>query len=117
MTQRWTTLFAVVVLVAATAVVSAAQQESIEELRAKTEQGDGETQTTLGLRYTEGRGVPQDDVQAHKWISLSVSRSNGEERDEAIELRDSIVRRLTFDQRAEAQRLAREWDEAHPAPH
>ena len=32
----------------------------------------------------------------------------------AVALRDEIASRLTPDQRAEAQRLAREWDEAHP---
>ena len=44
MTRRWTTFFAAVVLVAATAVVSTAQQESIENLRLKAEQGDTDDQ-------------------------------------------------------------------------
>ncbi len=32
----------------------------------------------------------------------------------AVEARDSVANVLTADQRAEAQRRAREWDEAHP---
>ena len=54
MPQRWMTFFAAVVLVAATAVVGTAQQESIEELRAKAEQGDAFAQHMLGLNYEYG---------------------------------------------------------------
>ena len=58
--------------------------------------------------------MPQDDVQAHMWSNLAASRSTGEDRDQAVKNRDNIANRLTPDQRAEAQRLAREWDDAHP---
>jgi TPR repeat protein len=61
MPQRWTTFFAAVVLVAATAGVGAAQQESIEELRARADQGNAETQFNLGFMYANGVGVPQDE--------------------------------------------------------
>ncbi len=37
MTRRWTTFFAALVLVVATTVVGAAQQETIEEWRARAE--------------------------------------------------------------------------------
>ena len=99
---------------AATAGVGTAQQESIDELRARAEQGDADAQTNLALMYANGTGVPQDDVQAYIWFSLSASRSSGEARDRAANNRDRVYETLTFDQRAEGQRLAREWDEAHP---
>jgi hypothetical protein len=111
MPQRWTTFFAAAVLVAATAGVGAAQQESIDELRARAEQGDADAQFYLGVMYTNGRGVPQDDVQAYMWFNLSAALGQGED---AVKARDRVASRLTPDQRAEAQRLAREWDEAHP---
>ncbi len=114
MPQRWTMFFAAVVLVAATVGVGTAQQESIDELRARAEQGHAEAQFNLGISYTSGRGVPQDDVLAYMWFNLATSRSTGEDGDEAAEVRDRIATRLTPDQLAEAQRLAREWDEAHP---
>ena len=155
MTRRWTTFFAAAVLVVATAGVGTAQPESIEELRARAEQGDGLLQFSLGYRYGEGDGVPQDgmeavrwyrlaaeqgnvaamynlaityhyardvpqdDMQAYMWFNLAASRMIGEDRDKAVIGRDIIARetmnsRLTPDQRAEAQRLALEWDEAHP---
>ena len=98
----------------ATAVVGTAQHESIEDLRANAEQGNARAQFGLGVMYANGRGVPQDDVQAYIWFSLSASRSSGEARDRAANNRDRVYETLTFDERAEAQRLAREWDEAHP---
>ena len=64
--------------------------------------------------YENGRGVPQDDVQAYMWYNLAASRSTGEDRDGAVANRDLAAEELTADQRAEAQRLAREWDDAHP---
>ena len=65
--------------------------------------------------YAEGRGVPQDCVQAHMWINLASSRMTaGEERELAVKSRDNLASLMTPAQLAEAQRLAREWDAAHP---
>jgi hypothetical protein len=38
----------------------------------------------------------------------------GEDRESAVEARDRIADELTPDDLSEAQRLAREWDAAHP---
>ena len=52
----------------------------------------------------------QDYVQAHMWYNLAAARMPpGEERDTAVEIRDTIAKRMTPAQVAEAQRLAREW--------
>ena len=67
MPQRWTTFFAAALLVAATAGVGTAQQESIEELRARAEQGDADAQLSLGVAYVSGQGVPQSYVEAVRW--------------------------------------------------
>ena len=64
--------------------------------------------------YADGRGVPQDDVQAHMWFNLAASRLTGEQREIAVRGRDSVADRMTPDQLADAERLAREWDAAHP---
>ncbi len=185
MPQRWTTFFAAVVLVVATAVVGSAQPEPIEELRARAEQGDAEAQFSLGinyeyglggvpqdqaeavrwirlaaeqgdhgaqnilggfyqsgngvlqndaeavrwwrmaaeqgnllayyglaLQYFNGDGVPQDDVFAHMWANLAAAGASDDYfRRNTVALRDQVANRLTPDQRAEAQRLARETDE------
>ena len=55
--------------------------------------------------YVQGQGVPQDYVQAHMWFNLSTARGyEGARRN-----RDIAAGRITPNQLAEAQRLAREW--------
>ena len=71
-------------------------------------------QFSLGFMYATGQGVPQDDVQAHMWFNLAASRMTGEDREIAVRSRDRVADGLTPEQIAEAQRLAREWDDAHP---
>ena len=71
-------------------------------------------QFNLGVKYATGQGVPQDYVQAHMWFNLAASRSTGEVREDAVERRDQTANEMTPDQLAEAHRLAREWDAAHP---
>lgn len=55
-----------------------------------------------------------DYVQAHMWYNLAASRlAPGDERDQAVKDRDFLARyRLSADQLAEAQRLARAWKPA-----
>ena len=48
------------------------------------------------------------------WLNLAASRSTGEDREQAAKARDAVAERLTPEGRSEAQRLAREWDAAHP---
>jgi len=88
--------------------------QAVRWYRLAADQGNAVAQRNLGNTYNNGRGVPQDAVQAYKWYSLAAARSTGTARDDAARSRDQIANRLTPDQRAEAQRLAREWDEAHP---
>ena len=35
------------------------------------EQGDASAQYGLGLMYSDGQGVPQDNVYAHMWFNIS----------------------------------------------
>ncbi len=65
---------------------------------------------SLGELYARGLGVPRDYVQAHKWFSLAeASLPPGDTRDLSAEYLDFLAARMTPDQIAEAQRLAREW--------
>jgi len=89
-------------------------QVGIADIRARAERGDADAQLLLGVLYAEGRGVPQDYVQAHVWYNLAASRRSGEDRQRSIRGREGAESRMTPDQIAEAQRLAREWDAAHP---
>jgi uncharacterized protein len=74
------------------------------------ERGDSFSQNILGAMYLFGDGVPQDYVQAHMWFNLSASRLSDEAmRATAIKYRDEIAAKMTPEQLAEAQKMAREW--------
>ena len=55
--------------------------------------------------YALGLGVPQDYVHAHMWISLAAAQGDAD----AVNNRDIVAAKMTPDQIAEAQKLAREW--------
>ena len=88
--------------------------EAVRWIRLAADQGNGDAQLWLGLMYANGEGVPEDDVTAHMWFDLAASQSTGANQNQAIQYRDIIAERLNSDQITEAQRLACEWDEAHP---
>src|SRR6266516_1957049 len=50
-------------------------QKPIEEVKAKAEAGDAETQVELGLRYDEGAGVAKDQVEAVKWFRKAAEQN------------------------------------------
>ncbi|MBM3566043.1 MAG: sel1 repeat family protein, partial [Alphaproteobacteria bacterium] len=80
--------------------------------KSRAGQGHASAQNNLGVMYDRGQGVPQDDVQAHKWYNLASSRfpaSEKERRDKAVKNRDIMAAKMTPAQIAEAQKLAREW--------
>ena len=74
-------------------------------LRLSANQGNDLAQRKFGLMYERGDGVPQDYVQAYMWYNLGTA--NGAK--PGAVLRDALAKRMTPDQIAEAQQLAREW--------
>ena len=83
MTRRYAHLIAVVMLVAGCSAPTNDQPNlTVDEWRARAEQGDADAQLT------------------------------GEQRETAVEYRDLVANVMTPAQIAEAQRLAREWDAA-----
>ena len=64
--------------------------------------------------YAVGHGVPEDDVRAHMWLSLSETRAAHIEGAQKLEsdaraMRTTLELRMTPAQIAEAQKLASEW--------
>ena len=43
------------------------------------EKGDAAAQGMLGIMYAEGKGVPQNDVEAAKWTRLSADQGGADE--------------------------------------
>ena len=79
--------------------------EAVKWYRKAADQGEADAQIKLGVAYYFGQGVPQDYVEAHKWLNLSAAAGGTK----AGELRDLVAEKMTPEQVAEAQRLAREW--------
>ena len=88
--------------------------EAVRWYRLAAEQGLGQAQINLAIMYENGKGVPQDYVQAHIWYNLAASRMAGGHRQHAVDGRDRAAGQMNPTQIAEAQRLAREWEAAHP---
>lgn len=78
--------------------------------RPLAEKGNADAQFNLGYMYANGQGVPQDYVQAHMWVNLAASRETDPElRSAAVKARDSLAAKMTREQIARAQQLARDW--------
>jgi TPR repeat protein len=84
--------------------------QAVALYRKAAEQEDALAQTALGTLYHDGTGVPQDDVQSYMWFNLAaICADDAATRHAASQFRDELAARMTPDQIAEAQRLAREW--------
>jgi len=85
--------------------------EALVWYRKAADQGYAIAQFNLGQRYEHGRGVPSDYVHAHMWLSLAALRAGDATvaQQSAVKDRDEVAAKMTPEQIAEAQRLAREW--------
>jgi hypothetical protein len=48
-------------------------------------------------------------VESYKWLNLAASRASAENQKQFAETRDALAQLMPPAQRAEAQKLAREW--------
>jgi TPR repeat protein len=89
--------------------LSADDVEAVKWFRKAAEQGNAEAQLGLGVMYANGRGVPQNEVLAHRWWNLAGAQGHTIAR-KNMEL---IANYMTKEQIADAQRMAREWQVKH----
>ena len=80
------------------------------------EKGHPQALIWLGDAYAEGKGVPKDYVEAHKYYDLAASQArqgelelSGVYRDLADKKKRELASRMTTAEIAEAQKSAREW--------
>ena len=66
--------------------------------------GSSSSQYYLGLMYISGMGVLQDFRQAHMWLNIASSMGHKKARKRL----DKLTQKMTADQLAEAQKLARQ---------
>jgi uncharacterized protein len=116
-------------------------KQAQEHLRAAAEAGHPEAEYRLGTMYETGRSIPQDYAEAAKWYRLATeSGLDGargalrqiymkmgdnvsaymwanlaaiDNNESAVEQRDQLAKQMSPADIIKAQRLAREWDEAH----
>jgi TPR repeat protein len=76
--------------------------------RLAADRGNVAAQNNLGSLYEKGRGVPQDLVQSAVWYSLAAAQGNPD----AARNRDIILKQLTPEQAAEAEKRSKAWQPA-----
>ena len=79
--------------------------QAVKWFRLAADQGFAEAQFNLGGMYGSGQGVPQDFVQAHMWFNLAAAQGN----ENGKKGRDLVAKKMTPQQIAQAQELARNW--------
>ena len=86
--------------------------EAAKWYRLAAEQGDAQAQYNLGLSYARGEGTVPDNVSAHMWFNLAAASfpaTDTRGRTAATRSRDAVAGKMSAEQIAEAQKLAREW--------
>ncbi len=83
--------------------------EAVKWLRLAADHGHADAQSNLGGMYYNGHGVDQSDVLAHMWWKLAEAQGH----EKARKSLSFLVKLMTKEQIAEAQRMAREWQEKH----
>jgi Sel1 repeat len=58
-----------------------ADRKPFEELKAKAEAGDAESEYQVGLAYTKGQGVTKNEVEAVKWYRKAAEQGNAAAQD------------------------------------
>ena len=73
------------------------------------EMGKAEALYDLGILYSIGHGVEQDNIEAHKWFNLAAMRGMISAQIDRAE----VAVTMTMGEISEAQRKAREWMVTH----
>ena len=79
--------------------------EALKEWRRAARAGDGRAMAALGRAFAKGLGVPQDFLEAHKWLNLAAARGDAK----ALAERDALAKEMTVEERAKARKLLRAW--------
>jgi TPR repeat protein len=86
--------------------------EGAKWFRRAADQGYAPSMLGLAALYEDGDGVPRDYLLGYMWYNLAIGHfasSETDQRDTVVEFRDELAAKMTRNQIAEAQRLAREW--------
>jgi hypothetical protein len=79
--------------------------EAAKWLAQAAQAGHAPAQYRLGLIYRIGQGVPLDQMKAYMWLNLAAAAGVGA----AVQARNDVIRFLSPEQLAAAQKASREW--------
>lgn len=79
-------------------------EKSVYWYRKSAEGGDDLAQSKLGTAYVIGKGVKEDWVHAMMWFNVAVDNGCSE----VVKLRSQVLAKLTDEQKAKAEKLAKE---------
>jgi TPR repeat protein len=82
--------------------------EAVKWYRLAARQGDEFAQYNLGVLYKNGRGVPQNNKLAYLWFNIAAAKGQ----QDAIEKRDLAATKLTSDEVAQVEAMARKCEQA-----
>jgi TPR repeat protein len=85
--------------------------EAAKWYRKAAEQGHTDAQNNLGVSYAFGTGVVKDYVESYKWLDLAAAKGS----DNAKKLMTVLEIKMTPEQIAEGQKLAREFKPNKPS--
>ncbi len=96
-------------------VVPEDQEEAVKWYRKAADQGYSDGQVSLGLWLTIGKSNAQDNAEAIELLRASVPSSLFDmDKRKFAEARDELAAKMTPQQVAESERLAREWKPKNP---
>ena len=77
---------------------------AVDWYRKAAAQGYAPSQCNLAEMFLNGRGVRRDDIQAYAWYNLAAAQDF----QDCAKKRDAIEKRMTLDQKRQAQELSAE---------
>ena len=83
------------------------ENHDLKQLFEAAEQGDTQAQCCLSVMYTNGGGMPQNDVMAYIWANLAAAHGN----EKARKLEDELRARMSDEEVAEGQKCSTEIQE------
>jgi hypothetical protein len=61
----------------------------------------------MGLMYDRGQGVPENWVEAHKWLNLAAGAAQGPRL--LVRVRNAVASKMTLGQLGLARQIAVDW--------
>ena len=71
-----------------------------------------QSERTLGAKYANGEGVPENDIQAYTWFNIAAAQGQKS----AEKSKKVVTKSMTSENRARAQELASEYWKAYVLP-